>query len=190
MVNEATYGRDVATQPSSYEILFHIHLLSCPVCDMPSVASRLDDDDELEWISTGVRGKDFPDVPEEIAASASEAHICSSAGGYRAAILMARSVVEAACKEKGITSGRLVDKLSQLHSGGFINDQVHAEATEIRHMGNDMAHGDFGAPVTEADAQEMLAFMAEVLEEVFQRPARLARRQATRAVGRQTSGTN
>lgn len=179
MIYEADYRRDVSTE-LPFEYFLHVYLWSCPVCDMPSVATRGDDDAEAELMSTGVRGKEYDDVPSHIAAPASEAHMCTSAGAHRSAILMARAVVEATCKEKGITSGDLYKKIDALRDAGLINEQVHAEATEIRHLGNDMAHGDFNQDVTKPDAGDILGFMDEVLEEVFQRPARLARRKALR----------
>lgn len=180
MVREAGYKRDISSEMFGYEYIAHFYLYSCPVCDMPNVARRGEDDDGLEWISTGVRGKDFPDVPSSLAQAAGEAHVCLNAGAYRGAILLARAVVEASCKEKGITTGTLAAKIDALHEQRHINDQVHAEATEIRHLGNDMAHGDFTEETTATDAEDVLGFMAEVLEELFQRPARLARRQAKR----------
>lgn len=161
MSQEAIYTRDLSDPSDAYEYHGYFYLFSCPVCDVPSVASRGEDDDEVEWIATGIRGKSFPDTPTHIAEPASEAHTCHSAGAYRAAILMARAVVEASCKAKGITSGRLVAKINELHARGIINDQVYAEATEIRLLGNDMAHGDFDQEVTADDAADMLAFMAE-----------------------------
>lgn len=54
-------------------------------------------------------------------------------------------------------------------------------AHEIRHLGTDMAHGDLAEPVSKSDATEILTLMDEVLAEVFQSPARVARLQAARA---------
>jgi len=47
-----------------------------------------------------------------------------------------------------------------------------------------MAHGDFIDPVTEEDSALALELMAEVLEEVFQSPARVARARAAREARR------
>ena len=179
MTREWEYKR-TSDSPFGDEFSFYYYMFSCPLCGMPSIAMRNDDEDEVTWVSTGLRGRDFPDVPSSIAGPASEAHVCFSAQAYRAAILMARAVVEATCKNRGITKGTLEKKIDELHAQGFINEQVHAEATEIRLLGNDMAHGDFDQEVTATDAEEMLGLMAEVLEEVFQRPARLAKRREKR----------
>lgn len=187
---EGEYRRDISDpREVQFEYFIYFYLMSCPACEMPSLARRGEDDEDLELISTGSRGQTFSDTPAHIADPASEAHTCLSAGAYRAAILMARAVVEASCKAKGITSGRLVTKIEKLHAEGIINDQVYAEATEIRLLGNDMAHGDFDQEVTATDAEDMLAFMAEVIEEVFQRPARVQRRKSKRQLEVSTSWT-
>ncbi len=87
-------------------------------------------------------------------------------------------------KRRARTRGRqgkdLYKRIDALHSAGLINELVKDEAHEVRLMGNDMARGDFGTPVTESEAEVILALMGEVLEEVYQRPASLAARRAAR----------
>ena len=95
-------------------------------------------------------------------------------------MILARAVLEATRKDKGAAGKDLYKRIDALHSAGLINELVKDEAHEVRLMGNDMAHGDFGTPVTESEAEEILALMGEVLEEVYQRPARLAERRAAR----------
>lgn len=134
----------------------------------------------LIWHPAQALGKDFRDVPGHIAAAASEAHTCHSVNAYRSAILMARSVVEATAKEKGITRGSLADKIDGLLAKGFVREMVKDTAHEIRFLGNDMAHGDFVTDVSAVESEDVLAFMDEVLDEVFQSPARLDARRAER----------
>jgi hypothetical protein len=139
------------------------------------------------WLPAKGQGVKYDDVPDHIATSASEAHECRSIGANRAAVMLARAVVEATVKAKGITSGLLWQKIDQLHDQGLVRELVRDQAHEIRHLGNDMAHGDFIDPVTDEEAEETLTLMAEVLEEVFQAPARLERvRQARLAKKGQT----
>lgn len=133
-----------------------------------------------EWFPAKPLSKDFPDVPQHIAEAATEATKCLSLGCYRAAGSLARAVVEATAKEKGITSGVLQAKIDELANQGHIRKDVQEAAHEIRHFGNGMAHGDFVEPVTEEDAEEVVGLMEELLEEVFQAPARLAKRKAKR----------
>lgn len=57
---------------------------------------------------------------------------------------------------------------------------VAEQAHELRHFGNDMAHGDFTQPTTKEEAEEIVGLMAEVLREVYQAPAKLERLKAQR----------
>ncbi len=131
------------------------------------------------WPKT-VGGKSFPDVPEHIAEAANEAYRCYSIQAYRAAALLARSVIEATAKEKGVTQGTLMKKIDAMHSQGLIREFVRDGAHEVRYLGNDMAHGDFVAPVAEEEAELALSLMDEVLDEIFQAPARVAAARARR----------
>ncbi|MGH3863567.1 DUF4145 domain-containing protein [Actinokineospora sp.] len=124
--------------------------------------------------------RSFEDVPDHIAEAASEAHKCLQVGALRAAVQLARSVVEATAKEKGITSGVLASKIEEMHKAHLIRPHVREAAHEIRYLGNEMAHGDFVATVTKEDAVEVLGLMDEVLLEVFQSPARVERRRNAR----------
>jgi hypothetical protein len=137
-----------------------------------------------EWLPQPPRAipvKSFPDVPTEIAAAASEAHRCRSvANANRAAILLARGVVEATAKDKGITTGSVFSKIDRMHEERLIRPDVRDGAHEVRAFGNDMAHGDFIQHVTPEEADVVLALMDEVLVEVYQSPARVARAQVAR----------
>ncbi|MEU3649471.1 DUF4145 domain-containing protein [Lentzea sp. NPDC034063] len=136
--------------------------------------------EHLRWVPAKGQPKPFDDVPEHIAAAASEAHQCHSIGAHRAAVQLARSVVEATAKEKGITTGQLVAKIDQMQAQGLLRAHITEAAHEIRHLGNEMAHGDFVQPVTDEESEEILGLMGEILHEVFQSPARVARRQQAR----------
>lgn len=135
---------------------------------------------DLEWQPDKVGGKSFPDVPEHIASAADEAHRCHSIGAQRAAILLGRSVVEATAKDKGCDEGGLAAKIDALETAGHIRNLIAETAHEIRYLGNNMAHGDFVEPATTDQAEDVLAFMDEVLNEVYQAPARVQARRATR----------
>lgn len=134
----------------------------------------------FEWYPKTGQSKGFPDVPEAIAAAAREAHSASSINAPMAAILMARTVVEATAKDKGIKTGNLVAKIDAMATEGLIRPSTKDAAHEIRHFGNDMAHGDIEDVPTVEDADEVLTLMDEVLNEVFQGPAKTARIKARR----------
>lgn len=138
------------------------------------------DDPEL-WLPEHGSGKTFGDVPSHIAEAASEAHSCHSISAYRASTLMARSVIEATAKEKGVVNGTLFKKIDALAELGLLRAHIKAAAHEIRHFGNDMAHGDFISPVIEEESTLVLTLMGEVLDDVFQSPARVKKAMAARA---------
>lgn len=134
-----------------------------------------------DWQPKTVMGKQFPDIPASIAAPASEAFECRSIGAYRAAVLMARSVIEASAKDKEITSGSLLQKIDKLAEEGHIRHMLATAAHEIRLTGNDMAHGDFAtAKIDENEADELLGLMEDFLRELYELPTRVAARRAKR----------
>jgi hypothetical protein len=131
---------------------------------------------------THVGGKEFPDVPIEIAETADEAHRCYSIHAYRSAMSMTRAVVEATAKEKGINSGSLESKINELSAKGWIRNDTKDAAHAVRLVGNDAAHGDLVALIVdEDDAKDVLDLMDNILDEVFQSPAKVARVKANRA---------
>jgi hypothetical protein len=143
----------------------------------------------VEWFPIRAAGKDFPDVPEHITEAASEAYKCYSIDAFRAATQLTRSVVEATAKDKGITQGSLFSKINELFAQALIREYIRDGAHEVRHLGNDMAHGDFISPVSSEETQLALTLMSEILEEVYQSPARVARAQTARAIRMEQSIT-
>lgn len=134
-----------------------------------------------EWIPTNAEGRTFEDVPELIASVASEAYKCASVHAYRGAVALARAVVEATAKEKGITSNGIASKIENLHTKGFIREHVKEAAHEVRFGGNEVAHGDLAEDdLDDEEAEEILALMSEILLEVFQSPARVERQRQKR----------
>lgn len=138
-------------------------------------------DANFEWHPRVGSAPDFPDVPDHIARAAKEAHSSFSINAFMAAILMARTVVEATAKERGITSGNLLSKIDAMAKQNIIREDTKEAAHEIRHLGNDMAHGDISDLPDSNDVADVLALMDEVLNEVFQGPAKTARLRARRS---------
>jgi hypothetical protein len=140
----------------------------------------LDRQERPIWIPRKALERDFVDVPPHIASTASEAYQCLDIYARRAAVQLARSVIEAAAKDKGITQGTLASKIDRMFEQGLIRQYIQEGAHEVRHLGNEMAHGDFVEPVSVEDADLVLTLMSEVLEEVYQSPARVVRARAAR----------
>lgn len=129
----------------------------------------------VSWVPQRGKQQEFPDVPEHIASAATEATLCLSVGAYRAVGALARAVVEATAKDKEAKGRDLYNRIEALAEGQHIRSHTKEQAHEIRHFGNDMAHGDFADAITEEEATEIVELMAEVLNEVYQSPARLAK---------------
>lgn len=151
--------------------------VQCPndLCHMIVTVARQDSFVLRHWpVRAG--GKAFPDVPEHIAATADEAHQCQSIGAYRGAVALARAVVEATAKERGVAKGNLMEKIDALAKQGAISDAMKDAAHEIRFAGNEVAHGDLAEqPLGTEDAEEVVALMDAILLRVYQEPAQVAR---------------
>ncbi|MEU5162788.1 DUF4145 domain-containing protein [Streptomyces sp. NPDC020875] len=137
-----------------------------------ALQTALSEHRNLGWTPRHVSHPSFPDVPDQIAETAAEAHACLSVDAHRGAVALARAVVEATAKEKGIIKGSLVAKIDALHAAGHMREITREVAHEIRLGGNEIAHGDLGAePMPAGDAQAIVRLMDEILHEVYQGPA-------------------
>lgn len=143
-----------------------------------------------KWLPRAGTHREFPDVPVEIASLAMEAHDCLTVNAGRGAAILARAVIEATAKGKGITSGNLYAKIGELHSSGLIREHIKEAAHEVRMGGNDVAHGDIlSGPFSYEETAEILTLMDEVLLEVYQSPARVERARQQRLNRQQGSTT-
>jgi hypothetical protein len=148
---------------------------------IPSTGTSLADSDDLKWTPVQLDWPEFSDVPDQIARAASEAHACLGFQAYRGAVALARAVVEATAKAKGITSGTLMQKIDNLHAQGHIRDFTKEAAHEVRHGGNEIAHGDLaGEEMPAGDAKAIVRLMDGILREVFQDPAEMHRLRQSR----------
>jgi|GEM_PF-1044823 len=120
------------------------------------------------WLPRIGVAAEYSNVPSYIASAASEAHECASIGAFRAAILLARTVIEASAKSKDIITGTLKDKITKMAVANIIRPMILETAMGIKDFGNEMAHGDIEKDVTIEDATEILELMSVVLNEVFQ----------------------
>jgi hypothetical protein len=156
---------------------FNYQALQCTntACGMGIFGLMRDGEIHEHWPAR-VGGKEFPDVPEHIGAAADEAHRCLSIGANRAAVAMARAVVEASAKDHKVTSGNLRTKIDELAKAGVISESMKDAANEIRFAGNGAAHGDLvDEAVEREDAEEILSLMDAILTRVDQEPRQVER---------------
>ncbi|MEV6583362.1 DUF4145 domain-containing protein [Streptomyces sp. NPDC051582] len=143
---------------------------------------------EPRWLPPAKSNRTFPDVPAAIESLAVEAHDCLAIKADRAAVALARAVVDASAKDKGVAKGSLMAKIGELHRLGLLRDHIKEAADEVRFGGNEAAHGDLD-PVDHEAAEEILTLMDEVLNELFQSPARVARARQRRLERSQATPT-
>lgn len=130
----------------------------------------------LHWLPNRSSAPVFEDTPPEIAAPAQEAYTAWDHEAYRAAILMARAVLEAICKNHDVTKGSLFAKIDTMKSEGHITEALRRSAHAVRDLGNDMAHGDFvKTDPTEEQAKQVLAIMRQFIEQLYEQPAQTRR---------------
>ncbi|RGQ72977.1 DUF4145 domain-containing protein [Bifidobacterium longum] len=135
----------------------------------------------LEWIPASAIGKEYPDVPERVASAASECYKCFSIGAYRAAIIMARSVLEAIVTEKIQSPANergydktLSAKLKDAAEEGVISKRLGDCADAIKDVGNGSTHNIFES-IDRDYAEYVLSFMDSLIEETYQRDERLSK---------------
>lgn len=146
----------------------------------PTNMVNLRSDDAWTWHPRTGDSPEFPDVPEHVTNAAKEAHASASIGAPMAAILMARTVVEASAKHFGVEEGNLPVKIDGLRDKNLIRPGIADAAHEIRYLGNNMAHGDIDDKPSAEDAADVLQLMDQLLNELFQGPALVARIRAKR----------
>lgn len=165
-----------ATYPAASGYKYRDAVCSSNTCSMTvMIVSDARGEIVKAWPSH-VGGKQFPDVPEFIAAAANEAHICLSVDAHRAAVAMARAVVEATAKDHGVAKGLLIQKIEEMSKQGIISPAMKEAADEIRFAGNEVTHGDLAEePLDKEDAEEVLSLMDAILLRVYQEPRQVER---------------
>lgn len=137
-------------------------------CDFVSIRSA--------WYPSKGFGKDYDEaVPTDVAATASEAHMCHSIGAYRASIALSRAAVEAAAKTEGFEQKSFDKQIRAMADSGRILKVVTDGAEEIRLAGNSAMHDVLTVPQTREQSGLFLEVMDIVLDGLFAAGGRIAR---------------
>src|SRR5699024_12751035 len=89
------------------------------------------------------------------------------------AMLKTRTNVEAAEKSDGRENGKSCGKDNDMKDQRLNREDAAADANGVRLFGNDTAHGDINVEVTRQDATEVRVLLAEIMNEIYGRAARL-----------------
>lgn len=149
----------------------------CDNCQQPIVGLRGQNAEPLTYHPQWVAEPSLPDVPEDVAADAREAHRCLSIQAYRAAVVMARRAMQSAAYDKGAPEGNLVDQIDWLEEHRLVTPQMKEVAHTIRLAGNLGAHPDKDGlrDVGETEAEAVIGFLDDFLNLMYEIPARLGR---------------
>jgi HEPN domain-containing protein len=116
-------------------------------------------------------------IPSFLKEDLDESKKCFSNGCYRASAVMARRVIQSACKDKGAKENDLVKQIQELTQAGIITKDIEEWAHVVRWIGNDAAHVNKD-PVTKEDADDCLQLAEQFLHVVYVTPA-IAKAQRT-----------
>ena len=84
---------------------------------------------------------------------------------------MCRNVPES---EESVCQDKEVSGLNELHSSGTISDTLFNKATEIRLWAGIVKHIPLAEAVSKEDANQLLAYLEVILNDVYVEPKRLA----------------
>lgn len=121
------------------------------------------------WLP-GNTGPTIQNLPPAVAAASADAYKSFKSGIDSAAVLMARTTIEATAKHHGIVNGTLMAKVRAMLDQGLILESTKRAADAIRSLGNDMAHGDLQVALGHDVARDVVELMQLVLREVFELP--------------------
>lgn len=116
-------------------------------------------------------------VPKGIADDFIEAARDYNIASYKSSAVMARRTIQKMCLNLGATKGEKLHKqIDELKTNGKLHSDLADIATEIRFLGNDGAHPEDDGldEVSPEDAKEILDFTAELLDDLYVRPEKVA----------------
>lgn len=121
-------------------------------------------------------------IPPALLATLKEAILCHSVGGYRAAAMMVRRLLEEICDEAGATSKHLHGRLKELRSQITLPEELFEVMNELKSLGNDAAHIEAKAyqVIEKEEAELSIELAQEILRARFQHKGLLSRLQARR----------
>jgi hypothetical protein len=126
------------------------------------------------------------DIPPGIGSAYSEGLRALAVKAPRAAAVMFRGMLAQFVADKGSAAAQakhtLYDKLEQMSQDGSLHPSLVEWAKEIRLIGNAAAHPDALDPVSEQEAAELGRLCRQLLDVIYEVPARITRSRTARGV--------
>jgi hypothetical protein len=116
-------------------------------------------------------------VPEGIANDFIEASRDFNIASYKSSAVMARRTIQKMSLNLGATkTKKLYEQIEELKQEGKLHPDLADIATEIRFLGNNGAHPEDDGldDISEEDAKEIVDFTAELLDDLYIRPQKVA----------------
>ena len=142
-------------------------ILCCQSCDSLFIALETYSN-EMSVVYPIARKSVSKDIEQPIRGEFEEACLCFAIGAYRACAAMCQRVMESVCQNKKVSG------LNELQSSGTISDTLFNKATEIRLWAGIVKHIPLAEAVSKEDANQLLAYLEVILNDVYVEPKRLA----------------
>lgn len=137
----------------------------CPQCDRPSFfeASTIQ-------VPGVVPGNEVAHVPPELESLYREARNCCGVSAFTASVLASRKMLMNIAVKQGAKEGdKFIEYVNYLSDHGYIPPNGKGWVDHIRRKGNEATHEI--ALMTQADAEELIAFTEMLLKFIYEFPA-------------------
>ena len=138
----------------------------------------------VHWWPTPGSGSLDPSVPVAVASAYDEGMRALAIAAPRAAVVMFRGALAEIVGDKGSATaqakGTLYEQLKVMDTDGTLHPSLVDWAKEIRVLGNVGAHPSSLGTVTVADASDLGHLVAQMINVLYETPARIARTRAAR----------
>ena len=138
----------------------------------------------MHWWPVAGSGDLDADVPPQVGSAYLEGMRALSVKAPRAAVVMFRGMLAQLVADKGSAAARakhtLYDKVEQMSQDGSLHPSLVEWAKEIRLIGNAAAHPDALDPVSNDEAADLGRLCRQMLNVIYEVPARITRSRASR----------
>lgn len=144
---------------------FKIHI--CPHCDKPTYFEGSN-----YQVPGVVPGNEVAHIPAELESLYREARNCCGVSAFTASVLASRKMLMNIAVKQGAKEGdKFIEYVNYLADNGFIPPNGKGWVDHIRKKGNEATHEI--ALMSQADAEELIAFTEMLLKFIYEFPARV-----------------
>jgi hypothetical protein len=143
------------------------HIWVCPSCDRPTYF-----DSAVGQVPGPIPGNDVDHLPDGLKSLYTEARRCSAISAYTSSVLACRKMLMNISVTQGADEGgTFVSYVNFLAAKGYVPPNGKGWVDHIRKKGNEATHEI--VVMTQADAEELLAFVEMLLKFIYEFPAKV-----------------